>query len=162
MNLAILLRNNFDFSQLSYYASMQINSFIKNHPSVNLITCCLNNTPQKFGVRTANVPITELNSFDGLIITTDIDTTMFAKNLVRQNDVLFYVWDLEWLRAGNKNYFRNISAYRNVLLATRSQPYAIELMKYSGVKTSLITNNFNIPQLLNGYQQHRQPSPQTV
>lgn len=162
MNVAVLLRNNFDFSQISYHASVQINSFVRQYTDSNIITCCLNNTPQKFAIKTANVPLTELNSFDGLIITTDIDTTMFAKNLVRRNDILFYVWDLEWLRAGRKDYFRNIQAYRDVLLATRSKSYAVELMKYTGVMTNLITPNFNIPQLINGYQQSRQPSAENV
>lgn len=162
MNVAILLKNNLDFSQLSFYASMQINRLLTQNPEVNLITSCLNSTPQQFKVPTANVPITELNVFDGLIISTSIDTTLFAKNLVRKNDIIHYVWDLEWLRRGNKNYFHNIDAYRDVILATRSQSYAVELMKYSGVMTKLITPNFNIASLLNGYRQYRQQSTTDV
>jgi hypothetical protein len=155
MNLAVLLKNNFDFSQLSYVASLQINSFLENYTNSKLVVCTLNNNPQVFKVRTANIPVTELNSFDGLIITTCIDTTLIAKNLVRHNDIIFYVWDLEWLHT-RKDYFKNIEAFRDVTLATRSQVYAAELMKYSGTATNIITPNFNLSQLLNGYQQSRQ------
>lgn len=155
MNIAILLRNSLDFSQLGYNASTQINSYIKNNPDDKLITCCLSNTPPTFKANTANVSITDLNLFDGLVISTCIETTLFAKGLVKDNDIIHYVWDLEWLRAGKKDYFQNIAAYRNVILATRSNMYAVELFKYSGIATKLITPNFNIQYLADAYKQSK-------
>lgn len=152
MNVAILLRNNLDFSQLSMYASRHINAS-KDH---NIVTCCVNNIKPAFKVDTANLPLTDINLFNGLIISTCIDTTMFAKSMVRRNDILFYVWDLEWHRRGNKDYFRNIAAFRNVLLATRSNSYAMELLKYSGVKTDIITPDFNVSHLIDRYEHLRQ------
>ena len=158
MNIAILLKNNFDFSQLSYNASMQINNYINKHPDHKITVCSLNNNPPTFRVNTANMSIVDMNSFDGLIITTCIDTTLFAKHLTKDNPIIHYVWDLEWIRRGKKDYFRNIAAYRRVLLATRSNTHAMQLFKYSGIRTDIVTPNFNIEYMVNAYNRIKSTS----
>ena len=65
--------------------------------------------------------ITELMNFGGTLVTTNIENTRMANKLVNRNQckLIFYVWDLEWLRPGKQNFLYNHEAYHmpNVLAA---------------------------------------------
>jgi hypothetical protein len=81
----------------------------------------------------ATMCITELMNFKGTLITTSIENTRMANKLVNRNDckMIFYVWDLEWLRPGQQNYLYNYEAYQmpNVLVA-RSEEHVGPISNY--------------------------------
>jgi len=93
--------------------------------------------------------VSELFSFEGIIIATTIDTVMMALNTMSRVDVIFYVWDLEWLR-GKTNFLENVKAYNNprVTLVCRSLEHAKEIKNYANVQVSNIVPNFNIMAIL--------------
>lgn len=81
----------------------------------------------------ATMCITEAMNFKGTLVTTNIENTRMANRLVnrKQAKLIFYVWDLEWLRPGKQAYQYNYEAYHmpDVLVA-RSQEHVGPLKNY--------------------------------
>lgn len=88
----------------------------------------------------------EVWTFDGILITTNINTTIMATNALSPKRRLFYVWDLEWLRPNNKDFFYNIQAYRNpkVELVARTLAHAQVIENYANRPVNAIIPDFNI------------------
>ena len=57
--------------------------------------------------------VNELMNFRGVLISTNIESTLMARKLTNPKLVklIFYVWDLEWLRPNKQNYIYNYKAY---------------------------------------------------
>ncbi len=143
MNIGIILPD-MGVSQLAYMAINQCNIcanitddsyFIffedMQKPCVKPTVACMN--------------VSELHTFEGLLVSTSIETTLTALSCVTNSKKIFYVWDLEWIR--NKNDFLyNMKAFRNeqVELMCRSEQHAKLVHNYSNRKPSLIFNNFNL------------------
>lgn len=88
-------------------------------------------------INCATMCVNELMSFKGLLITTSISNTMLAHNLTNRNQVqlLFYVWDLEWLRPNKQNYLYNIQAYSVPdFLVARSEEHIGPITNYCNRK----------------------------
>ena len=81
----------------------------------------------------ATMCITDVMNFRGTLVTTNIENTRMANRLVNRNQarLIFYVWDLEWLRPGKQSYQYNYEAYNmpDVLVA-RSQEHVGPLQNY--------------------------------
>jgi len=91
----------------------------------------------------ATLNISEIWSFNGILISTTIDNTLFSIKSVAAKRKLFYVWDLEWIRR-KKNYMYNLQAYQNIELITRSFEYARLLENYCNKKVKAIVPDFNL------------------
>jgi hypothetical protein len=57
--------------------------------------------------------VNELMNFRGTLISSNITNTLMAHKLINKNwaKLIFYVWDLEWLRRNKNNYMYNYQAY---------------------------------------------------
>lgn len=90
--------------------------------------------------------------FDGLLISTDIDTATFALNINTNCKRIFYVWDLEWLRK-KKDFLSNVKVYRDerMTLVARSEEHAKLIENYCNRKVDYIIENFNIPEICNEF-----------
>lgn len=66
--------------------------------------------------------ISRTRSFDGVLVSTDIATTVISTNSLQATHHIFYVWDLEWLRPGKQDFVKNMLAFRDpsVKLIARS------------------------------------------
>lgn len=105
-NLGIVL-SHLGSSQMVYEA---INLANKANDAViffeQLTTACI-------PINCASMCVTEMNSFGGVLITTNIENTLMANKVINRNKtrIIFYVWDLEWLRPNKQNYLYNLQAY---------------------------------------------------
>jgi len=109
-----------------------------------------NLVPSICSLNCAKLCVNELTHFHGTLITTNIDNTILGLNLCnrKKTKVIFYVWDLEWLRKGKNNYLYNLQAYKdaNVLIA-RSIEHAGPIENYSNRKP-LVIESFNLEEIL--------------
>lgn len=144
MNIGIIIPD-MAASQLAYMAINQANIgaretndsyflFFENMaaPCVRPLVTCLN--------------ISELHTFNGVLISTSIDTTLYAINAITNTKKIFYVWDLEWIRPNKNNFLYNMQAFRNenVEITCRSERHAKLIGNYCNRKPSLIFNNLNL------------------
>ena len=125
-NLGIVVQH-LGSSQISYEAIKLVNSV--NNAVIffeQLIAPCV-------PIRCATMCITEMTSFRGILITTNIENTLMVSQIVNRNQVklMFYVWDLEWLRPNKNNYLYNIKAYNTPeVLIARSKEHVGPLTNY--------------------------------
>ena len=143
MNIGIIIPD-MGPSQLAYMTINQCNVgsqtedsyfiFFENTkmPCVKPLVSCMN--------------ISELHTFNGILISTSIDTTLSALNAITNTRKIFYVWDLEWLRPNKNNFLYNMQAFRNekVELMCRSEHHAKVIRNYCNREPSLIFNNLNL------------------
>jgi hypothetical protein len=84
-------------------------------------------------VKCATMCVNELMNFSGTLVTTDLEGTQLAHNVVNINKTktIFYVWDLEWLRLNRQNYLTNWPIYHmpDVLVA-RSKEHVGPIENY--------------------------------
>jgi hypothetical protein len=101
----------------------------------------------------ALMPLAEMFGFqDGILITTDIDTTLFAINAPISSKIIFYVDDIEWMR-GNNNYLQNIKVYQSKYCSVicKSADYSRYLNNYANISTPVV-EHYNLEGILkNGY-----------
>jgi hypothetical protein len=110
-----------------------------------------NLVPPIISPKCATMCTNELPSFTGCIITTTIDTTSMAiaHNGNKDNRIIFYVWDLEWLRKNKNIYLYNYNAMVKAhKLIARSNKHAKAIENYCGRKVDSIMSEFNISELI--------------
>ena len=101
-------------------------------------------------VRCATICINELMSFSGTLITTNIRNTMTAASLVNRKQVklIFYVWDLEWLRPGKNDYLYNLQAYNDVdVLIARHTEHIAPIKNYSN-REPIMIEDFDLEEIM--------------
>ena len=84
-------------------------------------------------VKCATMCVTEIMNFRGTLVTTNIENTRMANKIAnrRQARLIFYVWDLEWLRPGRNNYLYNCETYKMPdQLVVRSDEHVGPLQNY--------------------------------
>ena len=91
----------------------------------------------------------EIWNFDGVLISTDISTTLSSLNSSSVCRRLFYVWDLEWTRQEGKDYDYVSKAYnhKEVELVSRSVDHSPLLENYSNKNVSGVVNDFSFKDL---------------
>jgi hypothetical protein len=140
-----ILINNYGPSQLAYNAIRIANDIVATtdvEPTLfyeNLVLPCLR---PMCSVMCFN----ELFSFNGLIITTSIKQTRSVIKYPNPSKVIFYAWDLEWLR-GPSNFTDNVHVYRSTKVITRSNDYAKAISNFANIEVDVI-EDFNIKKLL--------------
>lgn len=89
--------------------------------------------PPCIPIKCSTMCITEAMNFGGTLVTTNVETTRMANRVVnrRKCRLIFYVWDLEWLRPGKQIYSYNYEAYQmpDVLVA-RSEEHVGPIQNY--------------------------------
>jgi hypothetical protein len=88
--------------------------------------------------------LSQIWSFRGKLITTSFYDTEFAINAIGPESVLFYCWDLEFLKK-EKNYIKNLTILRNegIVLVARNKDHAEIIYNYCNRRPDLIVDNFN-------------------
>lgn len=88
-------------------------------------------------------------NFNGVLITTTIDTTIMATKINNVSKIIFYLWDVEWLRIGNQNFLYNLQAYRsNVELICRTKDHIDLVKNYCNRQDVRVVENFELKKIL--------------
>lgn len=141
--------DNLGPSQISFYSIFQLNLFSEKDYDMD---CCIfiNNICQPIiDSNFAIMNMSESMSFDGHLVATSFELADKLINLVNSSKKHFHVWELEWIK-NPYLYEKYISILRNpeLKLSTRSDSYANAIEKYSGVKITNITPNFNLKRII--------------
>lgn len=147
MNIGLLLRH-FGQSDLSFLTVAQCIDLVKEDKENTYYGFYEELYPFCLEPPMALMNICEIVDFRGVFITTNLNTTAKALNVVSDNKVVFYVNDLEWLRprSGRANFFENIKIYQDPRLMTicPSEDYAKELKNYANVEVDHVIPAFNL------------------
>lgn len=114
-------------SQISYEAIALANQL--NNAVIffeQLIAACV-------PVKCASMCLSEMAAFNGILITTNVENTLMASEIINRNQtrLIFYVWDLEWLRPNKNNYLYNLQAYHTPdVLVVRHPEHVAPLANY--------------------------------
>lgn len=109
--------------------------------------------PPCMSVQTACMNISEMYSFTGILIATSLLNASMIMKINSDCKKIFYVWDLEFLRAGKNNFFSNNSVYRSpeLKIVCRSPEHASALENYSNRKPDAIIQNINLMEICNEF-----------
>lgn len=94
-------------------------------------------TPPCVPIKCATMCITETMNFRGTLVTTNIENTRMANRIANRNAVklIFYVWDLEWLRPQSQTYTYNYETYHMPdVLVVRDEEHVGPLFNYCNRK----------------------------
>lgn len=151
MNKIGIMLDNLGPSQISFYTIHQLNLYSKKEHNVDYCVFINNICQPIIDTNFAVMNMSESMSFDGDLITTSFELADKLINLVNSSKKHFHVWELEWIK-NPYLYEKYIAILRNkeLILSTRSNSYANAIEKYSGVKITNITPNFNIKRIING------------
>lgn len=128
-------------SQLSFYLLTQINQFLENSNDYDFVIFQTHLMPPTIIPNCMCLNSTEIWSFDGTLITTDLDNADSCCKATNNARNILYLWDLEWKR-GNNNYLRNLSILRHprLELAARSEDHARVIRNYANKDVKVIEN----------------------
>jgi hypothetical protein len=149
MNSLSVIVDKFECSQLCYSIGQWFNKLIEEG-NIDCVLFCKELDKPFMQTNFSIMNISELYSFSGLVVSTNIENTKQLINCCINADKVFYIWDLEFI--GNKNYTDNLSVFRNeeINLVTRSEDYADEIENFCN-KRPLVIEDFNLPEIYNGF-----------
>lgn len=147
MNIGIILPD-LSIGQLAFETITQINNEIASGSKHDYRIFFENISAQCVQPMCGVMNISEIWSFNGLLISTTFDNTIYSLKLKSNVQRAFYLWDLEWLR-GNKNYLHNLSILLNprLSLITKNKETAKELERYSNRQANFISSTLNLTNL---------------
>lgn len=131
-------------SQLAYYTIQAVNK-IKDTDCViyyeNMVFPCIKPS-------CAVMCLNHMINFEGVLISTTINTTISAINVGHKAKHIFYVWDVEWLRIGKQSFLYNLQAYRNnIILVCRDYSHSKLLANYCNRKDINVIPEFDIEKI---------------
>lgn len=151
MNIGIVTPH-LGLSQIAFYAISEVNRLVYEGRKDDIVLFFEQMTTPVVQPQCGIMCINELMSFKGTLITTTLNNTAMAlaRNSRSENKIIFYVWDLEWLRPNQNNYLHNFQIYNlaNKLVA-RSQEHANAIENYCSRQVGLISPHFNIDEIIN-------------
>ena len=112
MSIGILL-NNVGPGQLAYYSIRAINHWVKANPRSEVVLFYSNMTPSCLSANCAIMHYKEAYSYDGTVISTDLESSLKLLSFPGPKRKLFYVCDLEWLRQKPRPYSLFAGIYNN-------------------------------------------------
>ena len=139
MNFGIIIPS-LDTNQLAYEAITNINKEIILNKSKDDFRIFFEElSPRCIDCLCAVMNITELFSYTGTLISTNLNNTQLAIKTIGKINKFFYIWDLEFIR-NSRNYTQNVSIYRNsnIKLIARSNEHSIAIKNYCGREPELI------------------------
>ena len=150
MNIGIVVPHT-GSSQISFYAIKEINSLIENGYKHDVILFFEHLISPIIKPLCGMMCINELMSFRGILINTTIDNTIMAcaRTCDINNQIIFYVWNLEWMRREKNIYLYNYNAFKNAhKLIARSENHAKAIENYSNRKVDKILAEFNVEEII--------------
>lgn len=147
-SIAVIV-DKWECSQLCFLVSQWFNKIIEES-NIDCVVFCKDSDPPFIQTNFSIMNISELYSFGGLAISTNIENTKtLIKSCINANKI-FYVWELEFIK--NKNYLDNLSVFNNkeIELITRSKEYSDEIKNLCNRKSSVI-ENFNIKEIFSEF-----------
>jgi hypothetical protein len=150
MNIGIVIPHT-GSSQIAFHSIKEINRLIDNNYLDDIVLFFEHLVSPIIMPKCAKMDAIELSSFTGHIITTTINTTVTAisRNSNRINKIIYYVWDLEWMRPQKNVYLYNYYAFNQVnKIISRSINHAKAIENYSNRKVDKIIEEFNIEEIL--------------
>ena len=150
MNIGIVVPH-LGASQIAFYAIQEINKLIASGYERDTILFFEQLVPQILQPQCATMCINELMSFKGTLITTTLDNTTMAValNTRKDNQIIFYVWDLEWMRPGKNIYLYNYNAFHKAdKLIARSQNHAKAIENYCNRPVNKVLETFDIKEII--------------
>jgi hypothetical protein len=150
MNIGIVVPH-IGSSQISFYAIKEIHKLAHQGYEHDLVLFFEQLTPPLLQPQCATMCVNELMSFKGILITTNIENTIMtlSRNSRSNNQIIFYVWDLDWMRPGKNNFLYNYRAFsESTKVIARSQKHALAIENYSNRSPDKILENFNIKEMI--------------
>jgi|TARA_B100001113_G_C21044582_1_gene593930 hypothetical protein len=146
------LVNDLSASQLSFFLIKNLNDY-KQKEDLEAVLFFENSSSLAIKPNVPLMAINEIWNFDGVLISTDVNTTLSLKKCFAPAKKIFYVWDLEWMRniAGRTKEFESVVQAFNdesIQLIARSEDHAKAIENISNRKIKHIVENFNIEKLV--------------
>lgn len=133
-------------SQSSFFGISSINtSCLDDDADYSIFE--LNHVDPITRIRCGVFPITLAYLYDGVLISTDIETTKFSLEGCRAEKRIFYVWDLEWMRRPKLFESNQIYSLPELTIVCRSKEHADCIKRVSG-RDVHIMQNFNVKELI--------------
>lgn len=135
-------------SQITYNIVREINKISNYYYNTVIFFEQLVNS--HFPAQCATMCVNELVNYHGILITSNLYNTKLAISLTNPNTtkVIFYVWDLEWLRPNQNNYLYNFEIYNKApILIARSRYHAKAITNYAN-RTPIVMENFSLKEIL--------------
>lgn len=148
MNLGFVI-NNIGPNQLAFDLIHQINLIGRTNVEVSCSLFIQNIIEPCVVPNCAVYNISEIMSFDGVMVATDFDTCEKMLKTTNQALKIFYLWELEWIRNPDKFLtYQSILRTKGLVIFSRSEQYAKQLEEYAGVKSHAIQPTLNVAQLI--------------
>ena len=144
--------NNLMASHLSFSLIKNLNEYVDESNS-EAVVFFENSSSSIIRPNFATMSLNEIWNFNGVLVSTNINTTLALKKCFAPSKKIFYVWDLEWMRPAmgqNIEFERVVQAfsYESIDLLARSKDHAKAIENYSNRKVKHIVENFNIEKLM--------------
>lgn len=94
----------------------------------------------------SHMQLSEIWGFNGNLITTDLYTTEMAVGSTTIANIIFYVWDFEWMRIRSPVYTRIASVYRHndITLIAKTDRHAKAIYEFCGRKPDYVVEELNL------------------
>lgn len=141
--------DNLGINQLAYSVITNTNKFLERNYKFDITIFYEDAVRTILPCNFSTMPSLELFGYRGTVIATSIDT---AKNLISIPSIknkFFYVYEIEWLTALNKNAEKILEIYKdeNLKLISRSECYK-QLLEKMWQKDVKIADDFDIERIL--------------
>lgn len=131
-----LVFNSLASHQSVFYAVTRANILLKERHDIDFAAFSEQLSNPCVQLNFASFAMVDLYNWEGIGISTDINTTMYLLKSVGPKRRIFYVQDLEWLRYPQRKSYESLaSIYRHP---------SLELWTRSASHKRFIENNFNV------------------
>jgi len=129
-----ILIPNLGVNQLAFMAVYQANKLLAERYDTNIMFFCQNSGPHVLPPSCTVMQMAEAHCFDGTLLATSVGTAKIALKLPGPKRILYYVWDLEWIRPR--------PVYYNDILPAFIDP-KMDLIARNADHAAIIKNCFN-------------------
>lgn len=143
-----VILNNLIQNQLAFFAIHGLNNLTYNSHDIDCMVFIENISPPCVPPLFPVMDCLQIWNFNGLLISTTLENTMYSLKSTTSAKKMFYIWDVEWLR-NKKDFQSNINILRNkeLTLVTRSEDYADLTYNYCGIRPHVV-EHFNTTELI--------------
>lgn len=145
MKIGIAL-NNLGPSQLCYHLALQANTMVGSRSDVDVIAFYEDMQRPCLEMNFAHMQLAEGWGFDGVMVATSFSTAAKILRFPGPSRKLFYVWDLEWMRMGQKDFrsLQKVYGTNELTLVARSEDHARILSQVWNRDVGIITDNLDL------------------
>lgn len=146
MKLGVLL-DNIGSSQLAYCFVRNGNRWLANKPTDDIIGFYSNQVMPCLPIQFSIMQMSEAWGYNGNLLATDLLTATKMLRFPSAKSRLFYVWDMEWLRAHTRKSYRGMEQiYRNpaLKLLARSEEHKNIIEDCWNTKVTAVVGDFEM------------------